>query len=393
MTPPNSSPVRPLHLGKYLPPPHAGIEDHTHALLSGLQQRMPCTLVAGASPGQGAAVPTPYRVLTARQYGRLASAFITPGVIPLALRELASGRCNLLHLHLPNPWADLLAQLAPVHVPIVATWHSDIVRQRRILWVYRHIQQATLRRVRRVIVPTPAHAHSSHQLAAVPVDGKLVHIPYGIDVQALQPSLADPATAHRIRAFAAGRPIILTVGRHVYYKGYDYLIQAMALLRSPAVLVMVGQGPLTPQLHALAAQLGVQSRILFMGPLAHAGLVAALHGCDIFTLPSIAPSEAFGLASAEAMACGKPTVVCQLGNGVNVVNQDGVTSLAVRPRDPAALAAALDHLALHPQQRATMGAAARQHIQRRYSLDAMIDATAQLYHEVCDLVPSGGPSH
>jgi rhamnosyl/mannosyltransferase len=167
----------------------------------------------------------------------------------------------------------------------------------------------------------------------------------------------------------------------------------MALLRSPAVLVMVGQGPLTPQLHALAAQLGVQSRILFMGPLAHAGLVAALHGCDIFTLPSIAPSEAFGLASAEAMACGKPTVVCQLGNGVNVVNQDGVTSLAVPPRDPAALAAALDDLALHPQQRATMGAAARQHIQRRYSLDAMIDATAQLYHEVCDLVPSGDTSH
>ncbi|WP_143901283.1 glycosyltransferase [Tepidimonas thermarum] len=374
--------IRPLHLGKYLPPPDAGVEAHVDLLLRGLQPLMPCTLVAGDSP-TGAPCPTvPYRVLRARNGGQFASAFLTPGVIPLALRELRSGRCNLLHLHLPNPWADLLALLAPRHIPVVATWHSDIVRQRLIMPIYRHIQRATLQRVQRVIVATPGHVTGSHQLRGGGAEQKILHIPYGLDLDALTPAHADANVTAALRAFAAGRPMVLTIGRHVYYKGYEHLIRAFGRMQQTAVLVMVGQGPLTAELRALAQQQGVSDRIRFMGAIPRPALLAALHACDIFTLPSVEPSEAFGLASAEAMAFGKPTVVCQLGNGVNVLNRDGVTSLAVPPRDPDALAAALDRLVANPALRRTMGAAARQHIQQHYSAAAMVAATAALYRQL-----------
>ena len=67
--------------------------------------------------------------------------------------------------------------------------------------------------------------------------------------------------------------------------------------------------------------------------------------CDFFCLPSIERSESFGIASAEAMSFGKPTIVCELHNGVNYLNQAGETSLVTPPRDEAALADAIDQLA------------------------------------------------
>ncbi len=305
--------------------------------------------------------------------------FLTPGVMPLVWDECVSGNVDVVHLHLPNPWADALAALLPSRFPVVATWHSDIVRQRWMLPIYRAIQRNTLRRARRIIVPTAAHLDSSTQLLTSP---KIVTIPYGIDTDALQPHNADPRTAERLHGFARGRPIILTVGRHVYYKGYEYLVRALAQMRTSAVLVMIGEGPLTKELMALAKREGVQDRILFLGHVAHPVLIAALHTCQLFTLPSVQRSEAFGLACAEAMACGKPTVVCRLGNGVNTLNLEGVTSLTVPPADTAALASALDALASDPVRCQHMGAAAQRHVYDHYSLAAMARATANLYRSV-----------
>jgi len=120
-------------------------------------------------------------------------------------------------------------------------------------------------------------------------------------------------------------------------------------------------------------------------------LVAAYHVCDLFTLPSIEPSEAFGLASAEAMACGKPTVVCELNNGVNHLNQAGLTSLTVPPRDVPALADALDTLLLDGALRERMGHAARRWVHEQFSLEAMRDRTIGVYRSLGrDAVPQGG---
>ena len=97
------------------------------------------------------------------------------------------------------------------------------------------------------------------------------------------------------------------------------------------------------------------------------------------SLPSIDPSEAFGIASAEAMSCGKPTVVCELNNGVNHLNQAGRTSLAVAPRDVPALADALDTLAADDARRRQMGAEASRWVRDEFSIERMRRLTVELY--------------
>ena|SRR6218665_2409090 len=214
------------------------------------------------------------------------------------------------------------------------------------------------------------------------LERKVVAVPIGIDFARLDALEPDVQSQARIRAWAAGRPILLSVGRHVYYKGYQHLISALKGMRSDAVLVMIGAGPLSVELKRLTAELGMSGRILFMGEVDESTLAGALQVCDVFCLPSIEQSEAFGIASAEAMACGKPTVVCQLGNGVNYLNQEGRTSLVTPPRDEAALSDALDQLVRDEPMRLRMGTLAREWVRSEFALSAMRDGTLKLYREL-----------
>lgn len=376
--------VRPLHVGKFVPPPYAGVEAHIDVLLRTLQPEVNATLLAADSPGAEPAAlqALPYRVLTAGSYGKFASATLSPSVPWLARRELRAGRCNLLHVHAPNPWGDLAALCCPKDVPVVMTWHSDIVRQKRLMTLYRHVQRHALARADRVIVFTPKHYESSAQLHQLDLGARIAYVPTGIDFSQLDGSRADAGAAERLRAFARGRPLLLTVGRHVYYKGYEYLLAALARLRSDAVLVMIGAGVLTASLQQQARELGLVERVLFLGEVDPPTLVAAYHVCDVFCQPSIAPSEAFGIASAEAMACGKPTVVCELHNGVNYLNRAGETSLVVPPQDVDALSSALDALAMDESLRRRMGAQAQTWVRTEFSLEAMKQGTLEVYRSL-----------
>ena len=122
----------PLHVGKVIPPPYAGIEAHIDTLLRSLSGHVDATLVAT----RGRDLTTsrddsnvPYRVMPVRTMGKLASVQLSPGILTAVRGELIAGRANLLHLHAPNPWGDLAALTARKDLPIVMTWHSDIVRQ------------------------------------------------------------------------------------------------------------------------------------------------------------------------------------------------------------------------------------------------------------------------
>jgi rhamnosyl/mannosyltransferase len=372
-----------LHVGKFVPPPYAGVEAHVDQLLRVLQPTVPCALVAAASPNRGADLPAPpYKVLLAPNWGRFASATISPQVLTLARRKWRAGRVRLLHVHAPNPWGDLLACQAPRTIPVVLSWHSDIVRQRRLLRFYRPIQAAAARRADCVVVPTPMHYEGSRQLQHLVPACRVAVVPYGIDVEALDNSACDPVFSERLRQWADGRPIVATVGRHVYYKGYEYLLQSLQRWRQPAVLVMVGTGVLTDTLKAMARELGVENRVWFAGELPRPEMVEVLRQSALFTLPSVEPAEAFGIASAEAMALGRPTVVCRLGTGVDYLNRDGETSLLVPPRDVDALARAIDTLLADGALRAKMGAAAREWVRSTFSLAAMRDAMLAVYRSL-----------
>lgn len=379
-SPANGPRLAPLHVGKIIPPPYAGIEAHIDTLLRALGNEVASTLVATRGYSAPALDPTrPYRLLPIRSLGKLASVALSPGIPLAAAAEFRSGRCNLLHLHAPNPWGDLSALLVGHEVPVVLTWHSDIVRQKRLMKLYGPLQRRTIERADKVVVFTPKHYESSTQLRQAGIESKLVAIPMGIDFARLDAHLPDAPLIDEVDRWRGDRRMILTVGRHVYYKGFEFLIRAFAAMKSEAVLVMIGTGPLTQALEQQIRALGVADRVKLLGEVGDRTLISMFHHCDLFTLPSIEPSEAFGIATAEAKACGKPVVVCELGNGVNYLTRHGETGLAVPPRDVAALSHALDTLVVDDALRQSMGMAARQWVRNEFSVQRMRDSTLALY--------------
>jgi rhamnosyl/mannosyltransferase len=139
---------------------------------------------------------------------------------------------------------------------------------------------------------------------------------------------------------------------------------------------------LRPQLEQQAAALGVSDRVVFSGRIPEEDLPAYFHACDVFCMPSVEPSEAFGLVQLEAMACGKPVVCTQLNNGVNIVNVEGETGLAVPVRDAAALAAAINQLLGDRLLRERLGQQGQQRANTEYSLQAMAASHIGLYQDL-----------
>lgn len=162
-------------------------------------------------------------------------------------------------------------------------------------------------------------------------------------------------------------------------KGVHHLLEAFQALDAPAArLLIAGDGPEEPRLRALAASLGIEGRMEFLG--LRDDVPALLRTADLFVHPVVS-LEAFGLAVAEAMASGCAVVASRIG-GIPEIIEDGVSGLLVRAGDVGELTAALGRLVNDASQRACLGAAARRRIVERFSLERCVAAHLDLCEEV-----------
>jgi rhamnosyl/mannosyltransferase len=309
--------------------------------------------------------------------GRLlhaASTSICPR-LPGLLRKL---RPDIVHIHLPNPWAEWCYLAAGSPGRLVVSFHSDIIRQQRLLRLHAPVHRRFLKRAARIIVATPNHVTFSPFLSAE-VAERCVVIPYGIDPTRFAATPQVCAQARQLRA-RLGHPLVLFVGSLVYYKGLDVLIDAVRA--TPVHVALVGAGPLAAALRRHAREAGVAERVHFLGELDDATLLAAYHACDVFCLPSTWRSEAFGIVQLEAFACGKPVISTNLPSGVPWVNRHEETGLIVEPGRADALAAALQRLVADEALRLRLGGNAAARVQCDFSADAMAAATLRLYEQV-----------
>jgi rhamnosyl/mannosyltransferase len=203
-------------------------------------------------------------------------------------------------------------------------------------------------------VATQAHLDGSRILPRY--RDKVEVIPYMVDVERYRRDATRPL-ARAIRTWAGDAPVALYVGRLVYYKGLDYLLEALALVPELR-LVIAGDGVLRARLRAHAERLGLRDRVYWTGALSEQDVSAVYSGADFFVLPSTHRTEAFGLVQVEAMAAGLPVVSTRLGTGVEIVNEDGVSGIHVVPADAAALADALRLVASDRACRARLSAGA-----------------------------------
>jgi rhamnosyl/mannosyltransferase len=258
----------------------------------------------------------------------------------------------------------------------VVSYHSDIIRQRSLLRLYAPILRRSLRRADAIIATSPPYVTSSPFLA--PLAERCTVVAYGIDVRHFEN--ADPAEVGALRQ-RYGRRLVLFVGQLRYYKGVDYLIRAMASVDGRALLAGAESSRRRTELEELARSVGAADRVVFLGEQEQA-LPALYHACDVFALPSIERSEAFGIVQLEAMAAGRPVVSTDVGTGVAWVNQHEVTGIVVPPREPVALAAALNRVLDDPAMAARLGAAGRRRVNDNFTQAQMFERIEQIYARV-----------
>ncbi len=363
-----------LHIYKEYYPVLGGIENHI---------RLVCDSLVGSGEFRPGVLVTNQGIRTLREQmdgvpvvrsGRLATISRNPISVSMPL-ELWQQQADIIHLHFPFPTGEMSYLLAGRGRKMVITYHSDIVKQQALLRFYGPFMRMVLRRADRIIATSSNYAQSSPHLASHLSRVKVV--PLGIDTTRFATVDAEKVAALRQRY---GTPLLLFVGVLRYYKGLPFLIEAMREL--DARLVIVGQGPMEPELRAQIESQGLHPRIFLTGEVSDADLPSYYHACDIFVLPSSQRSEAFGLSQVEAMACGKPVVCTELGTGTSFVNQHGETGLVVPPMDSEALARAIDRLLADPYRRAEMGRKAAARVQAEFSREPMMRRIVEVYRQV-----------
>lgn len=199
----------------------------------------------------------------------------------------------------------------------------------------------------------------------------------GIDTSLFRPQPPDPTLRERL-GVSPTVPLLLFVGRLQPWKGVETAIRALCYI-DQAILVIAGDGEDRPRLAAIARELGVSERVRFLGSVPRQHLPALYATVDLLLATSYA-SETFGIGPVEAQACGLPVVATRFGGFPEVV-AEGQTGLLVPPRDPAALAAAVNSLLSDPARRAALAAAAPAWA-AQFAWPAVVDRIEAVYRAV-----------
>jgi glycosyltransferase involved in cell wall biosynthesis len=195
-------------------------------------------------------------------------------------------------------------------------------------------------------------------------------IPNPIDVPAPIPRASQRSVGH----------VLAAMGRLVPAKGFDLLLAAFSQIagRHPDwTLVIYGGGPLLEPLQLQAESLGLVNRVHFAGSVADP--FPMLRAADLFAFSS--RTEGFGMALAEAMACGLPAVSFNCPEGPANIIRDGLDGILVPPEDVNALASALDRLMGDPQERERLAARAPE-VRERFSIERVLTLWQQMFDSV-----------
>ncbi|HYD82229.1 MAG TPA: glycosyltransferase family 4 protein [Paucimonas sp.] len=368
--------MRVLHVFKtYYPDSYGGVEQVIRQL-SSAAARMGVSNQVFTLSRQAAAVPllhdgatTIVRVQTHVDVASTPMSWAAAGAFRQAVRQ-----ADLIHYHYPWPFGDLLHLAAGQSRPAILTYHSDVVRQRLLMPVYRPLMRRFFSKVRMIVPTSPNYLQSSELLQEY--REKTTVIPIGLDEHSYPQAEAERIDYWRDEA---GQDFFLFVGVLRYYKGLHILLDACAGSRSRVVIV--GAGPVEADLKQQAARLGL-TNVRFLGAVSDEDKVALLRLSRAVVFPSHLRSEAFGVTLLEGAMYGKPLISSEIGTGSSYVNVDGVTGIVVPPNDPEALRTAMRRLEDDPALAADMGRNARARFDALFTAQRMAGAYVELYREV-----------
>jgi glycosyltransferase involved in cell wall biosynthesis len=209
---------------------------------------------------------------------------------------------------------------------------------------------------------------------------KFEAIPIGVDDEFFHPAEKD---AELLKKFnIRDEKIILFVGgldsAH-YFKGLGYLISAARKIKNNFKIVIAGSGNLKSEYEKMAESLGIRDKVIFSGSPAREDLPKFYNLADVFVLPSIDKSEAFGIVLLEAMACGAPVVASELFGVRTLVTDNGFLS---EPKNADNLAEKINSVLENEDLRKQMGANSRKNIEEKYSYKKVGEKLIHFYKEL-----------
>lgn len=296
--------------------------------------------------------------------------------------ELLKMEGDILHIHQPFPLADLTFEIFPrlkkKFSKIITAWHCDITRQKWLLPVYGKFIHRFLKTVDKIIVSNPYIIESSEFLRHY--KNKCEVIPIGVDLDWVFESEPEKSLSAK-ESKSDKNYLILFVGRLVVYKGIEYLIESMQYIEN-ASLIIVGSGPLEKPLKNLISKLNLETKIKIIPEVEEDTLHDYYKNCDVFVLPSINKTEAYGIVQIEAMACGVPLVSTELGTGTTFINQNGINGIVVPPSNAKELAEAVNRILGDHQLSQILGINGKKRALQEFTSNKMIQTTYQLYQQL-----------
>ena len=246
---------------------------------------------------------------------------------------------DILHLHFPYPYGELLTLFTRVKKPIVVTFHCEI-RNRVFLRVcYEPFIRILMKKVN-VIVPTSTNLlNSTPILKRYKQKTKVINL--WLDKTRFE-SISDVDVSFRSKIEKLGQYALFT-GVLRWYKGLDFLLDAAKNVKGN--IVIVGKGPLKETIEKRIREENL-TNVYMLGFLSDSELCYVLRKCRFFVLPSISPAEAFGQVLLEASYFSKAMITTELGTGTSYVNLHNETGFVVPPRNNVELQKAMNILFL-----------------------------------------------
>jgi len=281
---------------------------------------------------------------------------------------------DIIHYHFPNPFADILHFFCGIRKPFIITYHSDIVKQKLIFFVYRYLMNKFLKASNCIVATSYNYLNSSpvlkNHLKKVEV------IPIGIDLKDY-PKIDKEILENYQKQLK--QPFFLFVGSLRYYKGLEFALKAIA--GTDFKLVIAGDGDLKCKLLKLAKDLKLHNAT-FLGSITDKEKVCLLNLCKCFLFPSNKRSEAFGISLLEAAAFGKPMISCEIGTGTSFINIHNHTGLVVKPNSYLDIRNAMKFMISNPEILNRMGSNARKRYLEIFTAEKQAKEYDRVYRNI-----------
>ena len=366
-----------LQFSKFFPPYIGGIESFVFDLTEELSKKITCDVLCSNTKNETVIENKgKYKVIRTASLGRIFSTSISFAMI-YWLKKIGN-EYDSIHMHLPNPMANLAYFLVRPRAKLILHWHSEIVRPKSLLFLYEPLQNWLLKRADKIVILTPSYFQDSKYIRKY--KEKTIVIYYCINPEILK---VNEYKVREIKNLFKDKPIILSLARLVYFKGFEYLIEAMKSI--DAYLLIGGSGPLREKLQKQINNLNLSKKVFLLGEIKkyEEGIGSYYNACDIFCLPSIYKAESFGIVLVEAMYFGKPIVSTDIkGSGVRWVNKNNLTGLIVQPKDSNALANGINKIIKNPDLKKEFGENAKKRFEENFKMKIAVDKIFKLYYEI-----------